>query len=683
MLWRYKGPACDTSLLSFSAFLMTPRLISQSRTLPRLVSITTVSNYTTSQYRNMPRSRKTIETLSSPAAMNGAPPSVRRSARTLSSKANYTVDLPSPPDSDIIDGKTSLRASPTAIEDDDFSPGFMQIDEDELAGERIKSTGRTKPKKVVEKVSRAKQPPGRKRKATKVLVDDGSFSPEMAGSDEELRNRPPAVNDEYRPVPFKGRLGFACLNTYLRSANPPVFCSRTCRLDTIHKHDTESGPGGGLAYVKTLGFQNATDLGHLIRWNEKYNIKFLRISSEMFPFASHSKYGYDLEHAAEPLKEAGRLAMKYGHRLTMHPGQYTQLASPREEVIDNAIRDLNYHCELLDRLQLIGQADKDAVMIIHMGGTFGDKAATLDRFRTVYTTRLSESVKARLVLENDDVCWSVEDLIDICEELGIPLVLDWHHNNIVHGKLREGTYDVKEVYGERIKDTWVKKGIKQKQHYSEPRAGSITDRDRRRHSPRVWDLPPCENDMDLMIEAKDKEQAVFEVMRKFRLDGWEGIKDVIPHERTDQQSEDGNSDVHEISMGGAEGRVYWPEGMEESLKPKKRARAKKSEAQSDGEKSGARRRTSKKVKLEEKEETPLKKVSRKASKNNLAAVEVKLEKEQEDCDDGLDLKPVAIIVEDAAKPARTKRAKKTVEVAISKVTETVKMTGKQRSSRTK
>lgn len=41
----------------------------------------------------------------------------------------------------------------------------------------------------------------------------------------------------------------------------------------------------------------------------------------MFPFASHAKYGYSLEYAAEELKEAGDLAKKYGHRLTMHPGQ--------------------------------------------------------------------------------------------------------------------------------------------------------------------------------------------------------------------------------------------------------------------------------------------------------------------------------------------------------------------------
>jgi hypothetical protein len=51
----------------------------------------------------------------------------------------------------------------------------------------------------------------------------------------------------------------------------------------------------------------------------------MRISSEMFPFASHAELGYTLEFAKPELSAAGRIAMKYGHRLTMHP-----VFSPRE-----------------------------------------------------------------------------------------------------------------------------------------------------------------------------------------------------------------------------------------------------------------------------------------------------------------------------------------------------------------
>lgn len=252
-------------------------------------------------------------------------------------------------------------------------------------------------------------------------------------------------------------------------------------------------------------------------------------------------------------------------------------------------------------------------MILHMGGMFaehGGKPATLDRFRKNYVT-LPESIKRRLVLENDDVVWSVHDLLPICEELNIPLVLDYHHHNIVFDadQIREGTFDISQPeISERITRTWTRKGIRQKMHYSEQCPGTVTPRDRRKHSPRVATLPPCPPDIDLMIEAKDKEQAVFELMRRFKLPGHQLIADVVAHEREDQdrpappvkkpkkttkkrkvkgeeQGEEPAEDdakleteapgalkvtPEEFGMGGPLGRVYWPVGFEEWLLPKKR-----------------------------------------------------------------------------------------------------------------
>ena len=54
---------------------------------------------------------------------------------------------------------------------------------------------------------------------------------------------------------------------------------------------------------------------------------------------------------------------------------------------------------MLDRMGL----DQDSVMIIHMGGVYGDKASALERFKKNYTEKVSEKVKRRLVLENDEV----------------------------------------------------------------------------------------------------------------------------------------------------------------------------------------------------------------------------------------------------------------------------------------
>ncbi|KAI0017171.1 UV-damage endonuclease [Xylariomycetidae sp. FL0641] len=465
--------------------------------------------------------------------------------------------------------------------------------------------------------------------------------------------RPPPVNSDYLPLPWKGRLGYACLNTYLRQCYNPVFSSRTCRIASIieHRHPlqdpsqpehaTKNRPdktkpaskARGQKYVENLGLANARDIVKMLRWNDKYGIKFMRLSSEMFPFASHEEYGYKLApFASETLAEAGKVAAELGHRLTTHPGQFTQLGSPRAEVVKAAFRDLEYHDEMLSLLRLPEQQNRDAVMIIHMGGVFGDKAATLDRFRANYA-RLPAGVRARLVLENDDVSWTVHDLLPVCEELGIPFVLDFHHHNILFdaAQLREGTRDITALYP-RIKATWDRKRITPKMHYSEPCPDAVTGRQRRKHRPRVAALPPCPADMDLMIEAKDKEQAVFELMRTFKLPGWDSFNDVVPFEREDENrplprvpkkktkkktagkgrkkraadEEDGYEGEEkeeekeeedegmklprevpeeERGMGGPENRVYWPVGMEEWLRPKKREvkKKKKADEEEDGD----------------------------------------------------------------------------------------------------
>ncbi|KAK0213143.1 hypothetical protein DFS33DRAFT_99947 [Desarmillaria ectypa] len=82
---------------------------------------------------------------------------------------------------------------------------------------------------------------------------------------------------------------YACLNTILQNERPAaesIFCSRTCRIDTIKKN--------GVEWVKDLGVKNCQDfLSIIIQWNKENNIRFMRIPSEI-PFASHTTYEYSL-----------------------------------------------------------------------------------------------------------------------------------------------------------------------------------------------------------------------------------------------------------------------------------------------------------------------------------------------------------------------------------------------------
>lgn len=555
---------------------------------------------------------------------------------------------------EVIDGPNALRASPDSTVDRKIAPSLDHVGSDSPLSDvpeiKPEPKQRGRGKKDTSAAAAAEPPIETPKKgsskATGVDEEPHMSDPEAEEEDfvdeEDIKkaiSRPPPVNSDYLPLPWKGRLGYACLNTYLRNATPPVFSSRTCRIASIldHRHplkdpsqpehSTKNRPDKdqpadvrrGQEFVESLGLANARDIIKMVRWNDKYGIKFMRLSSEMFPFASHEEYGYKLApFAAETLAEAGKVIAELGHRVTTHPGQFTQLGSPRKSVIDNAIRDLEYHDEMLSLLKLPPQQDRDAVMILHMGGTFGDKAATLDRFREHYA-KLSSSIKNRLVLENDDVSWTVHDLLPVCQELNIPMVLDFHHHNILFDaeKIREGTLDIMNLYPE-IKATWTRKGITQKMHYSEPTPAAITPMQRRKHNPRPFTLPPCANDMDLMIEAKDKEQAVFDLMRNFKLPGWDKFNDITPHVRRDEnrpirapakkkatprkktakKGADAEDVVEaaaedeavaapppvvpeeEVGMGGPDRRVYWPPGMEEWLRPAKRVVKKKD----DGEK---------------------------------------------------------------------------------------------------
>lgn len=151
---------------------------------------------------------------------------------------------------------------------------------------------------------------------------------------------------------FTGRLGYACLNTVLRNAKPPVFCSRTLRIKTIEEK--------GMDYVKELARANVKDLIPMLRWNAANHIKFMRLSCEMMPFASHPQYGWDVAELAPELKEAGDLAKELGIRLTMHPGQYTVLSTPRADVLDASVAEFEMYCKVLDVMGM----GKDSVMIL-------------------------------------------------------------------------------------------------------------------------------------------------------------------------------------------------------------------------------------------------------------------------------------------------------------------------------
>ena len=167
----------------------------------------------------------------------------------------------------------------------------------------------------------------------------------------------------------------------------------------------------------------------VLNWNEAQNIRFYRVSSGIIPLASHPGARWPWRRIlAQELLEIGRLVRGKRLRVSMHPGQYTVLNSPRRSVVGAARAELLYHTDFLDHLRL----DATHKIVVHVGGLYGNRNASLRRFRKQFRA-LPANVKARLVLENDERNYGTEEVLALSDALGVPMVFDCFHH-IAHAK---------------------------------------------------------------------------------------------------------------------------------------------------------------------------------------------------------------------------------------------------------
>ena len=302
-------------------------------------------------------------------------------------------------------------------------------------------------------------------------------------------------------------LGYACINMELNTlkGDDRITTNRTMIKRTFQEK--------GVEYTSELVLQNVSDLYQIIEWNEQNNIKFFRLSSEMFPWASeyYKDWGKfpNIEEITNILRDCGNLATKYGHRITSHPGPFNVLVSPNEDVVQNTITDLTIHADIMDFMGLSRTPYNK--LNIHCNGVYGDKESALDRFCKNFE-RLPMSVQSRLTVENDDKTsmYSVKELYNgIYTRIGIPIVFDYHHHRFCDGGLSE------QEALELAMSTWPD-DITPVVHYSESKAEHQLDESIRpqAHSDLIKKLPDTYgNDVDIMVEAKHKELAIREFIK--------------------------------------------------------------------------------------------------------------------------------------------------------------------------
>lgn len=183
-----------------------------------------------------------------------------------------------------------------------------------------------------------------------------------------------------------------------------------------------------------------------LKFNQKHHLLFYRIA-DFIPFASHLislPIEEILDYFQIELKTIGKIIQNHNFRISMHPGQYIIINSPKQEVIDKSIQELLYDTLVLDKLGL----DSKAKVQIHVGGIYGDKTVAIQRFIQSYLT-LAENIQKRLVIENDDRLFDLQDCLGIHKEIGIPVIFDVFHHSIKN----RGEDVIKGI--QLAKETWI------------------------------------------------------------------------------------------------------------------------------------------------------------------------------------------------------------------------------------
>ena len=302
-------------------------------------------------------------------------------------------------------------------------------------------------------------------------------------------------------------LGYACINMQLSYPQKyggqekgvlPITTGRSMIKRTFESK--------GLDYASELTLANAIDLDRIIDWNILNGFNFFRITSGLAPWKSEYDWTdlKDLDDIKMYLHSAGVKAKTHNLRITSHPGPFNVLTSPHQHVVDNCVNDLTMHGDVFDMMGLTRTHFNK--INIHIGGAYGDKPASMERFCKNFNL-LPESVKSRLTVENDDKAsmYSVKELYNgVYSNIGVPIVFDYHHHKFCDGGLGE------QEALELAISTWPE-GITPATHYSESRREEQGDDTIRvqAHSDYIYDkINTYGNDIDIMVEAKRKELAV-------------------------------------------------------------------------------------------------------------------------------------------------------------------------------
>ncbi|NWF62740.1 MAG: UV DNA damage repair endonuclease UvsE [Chloroflexi bacterium] len=286
------------------------------------------------------------------------------------------------------------------------------------------------------------------------------------------------------------RIGYPCVS---------LLINRTTNHETILRT-------GAPEKLRGLIAQNLADLRAILEHNLAHDWRLFRIGSSVIPFGSHPvntiKWWQEFK---DELRSAGKFARANDMRLSLHPGQYTVLNSPDAAIVSRAIAELTYSARFLDELGM----DSSNKIVIHLGGTYGDKPAAMRRFCETVNT-LPDDLRHRIVIENDERSYSPADALAVSKQTNLPVVFDNLHYTANPG---EGQLEdlLKQIFA-----TWKKRDGHPKVHFSSQaqgrKLGSHADQAEPAEFKKWVKRWGAFDEFDLMLEAKHKDKALLQII---------------------------------------------------------------------------------------------------------------------------------------------------------------------------
>lgn len=291
------------------------------------------------------------------------------------------------------------------------------------------------------------------------------------------------------------RLGYACISKTL-----DITSSHTITYTNYEKTRNKEEK------LIEITNKNLNNLEEILKYNIKNNIHFYRMSSKIIPLATHPNIKINLLNIfKEKLEQIGNIIRENNLRVDIHLDEYCVLNSTNPNIVNSTINIIKFYKNMLKTMNI------ESYMILHIGSSAFGIEKSITRFINNFK-KLDEESKNMIILENDDKVFKIEDVLKICKTINIPMVLDYHHYKC--NKVEPLEHHIKEII-----NTWKEKTPKM--HLSSKK----NNKEFRSHHDYVdindfielTNILKTQNkNIDIMIEAKQKDMALFKLIRELK-----------------------------------------------------------------------------------------------------------------------------------------------------------------------